>query len=62
MHGCVCLFLFFFYIGSANPMLSNQEVSEANRFVKALIALNSKPLGAGMYVFSYCGVCFLPFL
>lgn len=34
--------------GSANPMLSNQEVLEANRFVKDLIALNSKPRGAGI--------------
>lgn len=32
-------------------MLSNQEVLEANRFMKDLIALNSKPRGSGMYVF-----------
>ncbi|XP_024029484.1 glycosylphosphatidylinositol anchor attachment 1 protein [Morus notabilis] len=34
--------------GSANPMLSNQDVLEANRFVKDLIALNSKPRGSGI--------------
>ncbi|PON41570.1 GPI transamidase component Gaa [Parasponia andersonii] len=34
--------------GSANPMLSGQEVSEANIFVKDLIDLNSNPPGAAI--------------
>ncbi|XP_062106933.1 uncharacterized protein LOC133818210 [Humulus lupulus] len=34
--------------GSANPMLSSQEASEANSFVKDLISLKSKSRGAGI--------------
>ncbi|KAM6548686.1 hypothetical protein CsatB_020362 [Cannabis sativa] len=34
--------------GSAHPMLSNQEASEANIFVKDLISIKSKPPGAGI--------------
>lgn len=30
-------------------MLSNQEVAEANRLVKDLTSLNSKPLASAMY-------------
>ena len=50
-------FFFFFaltYIGSANPMLSGQDVSEANILVKEVIAINSKSRGAGMYVLLPC--------
>lgn len=43
-------------IGSANPMLSIQDVSEANKLVKEVIALNSRPRGAGMYVLLPCMV------
>ncbi|KAH7529213.1 hypothetical protein FEM48_Zijuj05G0160700 [Ziziphus jujuba var. spinosa] len=34
--------------GSGNPMLSSQDVSEANKWVKDVIALNSKSRGAGI--------------
>ncbi|KAH7537758.1 hypothetical protein FEM48_Zijuj03G0126900 [Ziziphus jujuba var. spinosa] len=34
--------------GSENPMLSSQNVSEANKWVKDVIALNSKSRGAGI--------------
>ncbi|XP_060669816.1 uncharacterized protein LOC132799369 [Ziziphus jujuba] len=34
--------------GYGNPMLSSQDVSEANKWVKDIIALNSKSQGAGM--------------
>ncbi|KAH7546348.1 hypothetical protein FEM48_Zijuj01G0191200 [Ziziphus jujuba var. spinosa] len=34
--------------GYGNPMLSSQDVSEANKWVKDIIALNSKSQGAGI--------------
>ncbi|KAG6720041.1 hypothetical protein I3843_03G040000 [Carya illinoinensis] len=34
--------------GSANPMFSSQEVSEANRLVKSLTSLDLKPEGSGI--------------
>lgn len=34
--------------GSANPMLSSQEVTEANRLVKDLTGLDLKPTGSGI--------------
>lgn len=36
--------------GSANPMLSNQDVVEANKLVNALLDLKSEPISSGMYI------------
>lgn len=38
------------FTGSASSMLSNQEVSEANKLIKELNNLHSNPLGATTYV------------